>query len=217
MNQFLSPLESELIQQDGQHLEVVVLFVTHHINHLVDGIVLKPEFGRADILRHVDGRAVAAQQEFLIQAFRRQICPHGTIFFLIEESFLESFEHHRLPFQIGLRFVIDLVEIDAHLPVRLVESGIHPFVHLRPERAYFGVVSLPFAEHGMRFFHQGRFCLGFRLGLFFRHAFGQICRFQRCHLRSVMFLEGYVIIADQVIAFLPARFRRFALAVLQPG
>ena len=61
MRKLLSPLETEAVEQNGKHLEVVVLFVSHHIDHLVDGVVLETHFSGADVLGHVDGGAIRTQ------------------------------------------------------------------------------------------------------------------------------------------------------------
>ena len=66
MHQLFAPFEAQSVEQNRQHLEVIVLLIAHHINHFVDGIVLKAHLGRADILRHIDRSAVAAQQQFLV-------------------------------------------------------------------------------------------------------------------------------------------------------
>ena len=51
--QFFAPLEAKTVQKDGEHLEVVVLLVAHHINHLVDGVVLEAHLSSTNILRHI--------------------------------------------------------------------------------------------------------------------------------------------------------------------
>ena len=62
MDKVLSPFESQFVEQDTQHLEMVVLFVAHHIDHFVDGEILETQFGGADVLCHVYRCPVAAQQ-----------------------------------------------------------------------------------------------------------------------------------------------------------
>ena len=41
MHEVFAPLEAEFVEQDAQHLEVVVLLIAHHVDHLVDGEVLE--------------------------------------------------------------------------------------------------------------------------------------------------------------------------------
>ena len=54
MNKVFAPFEAEFVEEDGEHLEVVVLLVAHYVNHLVDGEVLETEFGGTDVLCHID-------------------------------------------------------------------------------------------------------------------------------------------------------------------
>ena len=154
MHQALTPLKAQTVEQDGQHLEVVVLFVTHYIDHFVDGIVRETLFGSTDILSHVDRRTVGTEQQLVVEAFACQVGPYGTVFLAVEKSFLQSFEHFLLAFQIGIRLVIYLVEADTHQLVSLVKSGIYPVVHLLPKGTYFGVASFPFHQHFAGFLHQ---------------------------------------------------------------
>ena len=54
VNQFLAPLEAQSIEQQREHLEMVVLLVAHHIYHLVNRIVLETHLRRSDVLSHID-------------------------------------------------------------------------------------------------------------------------------------------------------------------
>ena len=58
MNEVFAPFEAQAVEQQRQHLEMIVLLITHHIDHLVYGIILEAQLGRAYILGHVDRRAV---------------------------------------------------------------------------------------------------------------------------------------------------------------
>ena len=60
MHQFLAPLESETVEEYGEHLEMVVLLVAHYIYHLVDGEVLESHLCCADILCHIYRGAIGA-------------------------------------------------------------------------------------------------------------------------------------------------------------
>ena len=62
MHEVLTPVEAELVEEDREHLEVVVLLVAHHVDHLVDGVVLEAELGGTDVLSHVYRCAVATEQ-----------------------------------------------------------------------------------------------------------------------------------------------------------
>ena len=54
MSKILAPSESETIEKQRQHLEMIVLLVAHHIYHAVDRIVAVAEFRSADVLGHID-------------------------------------------------------------------------------------------------------------------------------------------------------------------
>ena len=87
MYKAFTPFKTQFIQQDGQYLEMVVLFVSYHINHFIDRIVSETQFGSSDILCHVDGSSVGTEQQFLVQAVFGQVCPYGTVFFFVENAF----------------------------------------------------------------------------------------------------------------------------------
>lgn len=53
---------SQLLEDQLEHLEMVVLFVAHYVDHFVQPVLLEPAERRAEILRHIDRCAVAAQQ-----------------------------------------------------------------------------------------------------------------------------------------------------------
>ena len=52
---------------------MIVLFVAHHVNHLVDGEILIAELSRADVLGHVDGSAVSAEQQLMVETVACQV------------------------------------------------------------------------------------------------------------------------------------------------
>ena len=130
--QILAPLEAEAVEQDGEHLEVIVLLVAHHIDHLVDGIIAETQFGRADILSHIYGGAVGAEQQFVVEAFAGKVGPDGAVLLAVHLALFQTFKHQLLAFEIGIGFVVDLVEIHAKFPVGLVKSGVYPGVHHLP-------------------------------------------------------------------------------------
>ena len=53
---------SQLLEDQLEHLEMVVLFVAHYVDHFVQPVLLEAAERRAEILRHIDRCAVAAQQ-----------------------------------------------------------------------------------------------------------------------------------------------------------
>ena len=217
MHEVFAPLEAEFVEQDAQHLEVVVLLIAHHVDHLVDGEVLEAQRGGSDVLRHVDARAVGAEQEFVVEPLAREVGPHAAVFFLEEDALRQSFLHHALAHEVGVAFVIYLVEAYAECLIGFVEAGIHPFVHLAPQRAHFLVALLPFHEHLVRLLDERRVGLGLFRGSFFLHAFGHVLRFELCHFFAVVLVKRHVVVADKVVALLAARLRRFPVAVFQPG
>ena len=100
VHQPFTPFEAQFVEQDGQYLEMVILFVAYHINHLVDGIICKAEFGSTYILRHVDGCTVRTQQQLVVQPLPREVRPYRAIFFPVEKAFLQAFHHLLLTFEV---------------------------------------------------------------------------------------------------------------------
>ena len=147
VNQLLTPLEAKTVEQDRKHLEVIVLFVAHHIDHLIDGEVLETHLGRTDVLRHIDRGAVRTQQQFLIQTLVGQVGPNRVVLVALKQTLSESFLYFGLTLQVGLTLVVDLIKRNAHLLVGLVETGIYPVVHLLPQGANLRIVVLPFYQH----------------------------------------------------------------------
>ena len=86
MYEFFAKGETELVQQQGQHLEVVFLLIAYHIDHLVNGIVLEAQFGGADVLCHINAGAVTSEQQFLVQSVPRQVSPYRTVFAAVENA-----------------------------------------------------------------------------------------------------------------------------------
>ena len=217
VHEALSPLETETIEQEREHLEVVVLLVADDIDHFVDGIVAETEFGGTDVLGHVDRSSVRTEEELLIESVLREIGPNGAVFAAIEEAFGESFLYLFLAFEVGFRLVVDLVERNAECLVGFVETGIDPLVHFTPERAHFFVALLPLAEHFTRFDHERRFVLGASFGFFGRYAFGFETGFEFGHFGAVVLIERHIVVADKVVAFLTGGLGRVAVAVFLPG
>ncbi len=216
MNQILAPLEAELVKQDRKHLEMIVLFVTHYINHLVNGIIGKTEFSCADVLRHVNRCAVTTEKQLMVQPFSSQVSPHRAVFLLEEETFLQSFHHFLFSFKIGVGFIIYLVEADTHLLVGFIETGIYPVVHHLPQSAYFRVTCFPLHKHFTGFLHQWGSSFRFRLRLFIIHSLCCISSHQFLNFRLIMLIERYIIITYQMVAFLAGSLRSFTVAVFLP-
>ena len=217
VDQALAPLEAELVEQDREHLEVVVLLVAYDVNHFVNGEVAETELGGADVLRHVNGSAVGTEQELLVKSLGGEVGPDGTVFLAEKDAFPQTFFDLFLAFQVGIALVVNLVEADTECLVGFVEAGVNPLVHLAPKGTHFGVALLPLHEHGVGFLHERTFFLGLLLGSFGLHAFGLETCFELCHFGAVVLVEGYVVVAYQVVTLLARGLGRFAVAVFQPG
>ena len=61
MYEFLTEGETKSIEKDREDLKMILLLVAHYIYHLIDGIVLKTQLSRTDILRHIDRGAIASE------------------------------------------------------------------------------------------------------------------------------------------------------------
>ena len=75
VDKVFTPLEPELVEEDGENLEVVVLLIADNVYHLVDREVLETQLGGSDILCHVYRCAVRAQQELLVEALGGEVGP----------------------------------------------------------------------------------------------------------------------------------------------
>ena len=187
---------------------MVVLLVAHHVDHLVDGIILEAHLGSTDILCHIDAGAITAQQQLLVQSLLGEVCPDRAVVMTLEESFGESFLDLGLTLQVGLALIIDLIEGDTEFLVGLIEAGIHPVVHLLPQGAHLRVVLLPLHEHLVGFLDERCLLLGFLLV----HALGH----EFLHLLTIVLVEGHIVVADEVVTFLTTGLWCLAIAVFQP-
>ena len=102
MHQTLAKSEAQFIQQDGEHLEVVVLLIAHHIDHLVDGVVVETQLRRTNILGHIDRGTILTEQQLLVQTIFRQVSPYRTILPTVEDTLLQTFQYLCLTLQVGL-------------------------------------------------------------------------------------------------------------------
>ena len=196
---------------------MVVLLVAYHIDHLVNGEIGKAQFGRTYILGHINRSAVGTEQQFVVEPLSGQVGPYGTVFFAVEEAFLQTFHNLLLALQISFRLVVNLVERNAHHTVGFIEACIYPIIHLLPQSTDLRVAGFPLHQHLTRFFHQGRFRFGFCLGLFFAHAFTLELRHQLFYLSLIMLVESHIIVTYQMVAFLAGRFGSFTVTVLLPS
>ena len=72
---------------------MVVLFVAHDVDGLVDLKILVFQVCRTHVLGDVDGGAIATQYQLFVQPFVAQIHPNGAIFFFEEDAFGQAFFH----------------------------------------------------------------------------------------------------------------------------
>ena len=209
MSQFLTPLEAQTVEQDREHLEVVVLLIAHHVDHLVDGIVLEAHFGSTDILCHIDGGAVRAQQQLLVETLVSEVGPYTVVLVAFKESLGESFFHLGLTLQVGLALIIYLVELYAHFLVGLVETCIYPVVHLLPQGTHLRVVLFPFHQHLVSLLDERSLLFG----LLLIHALS----YEFFDFLTILLVEEHVVVSDEVITLLAATFWCLTVAPLQPG
>ncbi len=205
----VGPGETQLTEDELQHLEMIVLLVAHHVDHLVETVFVVTLLGGTQVLRHIDRRAVAAQQQLLVEAVACQVAPDRTVVAAVEHALGQTFLHERLAVLVGLGFVIDAVERDAEAAVGLVETGVNPAVHLLPERADFRIALLPFHEHCLRLAKDRRILFG----LFGIHP--AVHQFLHFGLEQVV--ELHIVVAHEMVALLPRGLRRLAVAALEPG
>ena len=80
------PVESELGEHELQHLEMIILLITHNINVGIEIILCKTALGSAQILGHIDGGAVRTQQELTVEAVGSQVAPNAAVRILHEHT-----------------------------------------------------------------------------------------------------------------------------------
>ncbi len=141
------PAESQFGEDQLENLEVVVLFVAYDVDVGVEFVFRETAFCGAQVLGHVNGRAVGAQQELAVEPVGGEVAPYAAVGILDEDTHVQAFLHQFLAEQIGVVFVIRAVEGDAERLVGLVETFEYPAVHLLPELAYVRVAFFPLYQH----------------------------------------------------------------------
>ena len=111
---------------------MVDLLVAYHIDHVVDGIIAVAKLCRANILGDVNGGTIRTEQDLLVKPLRFEIGPNRRVALLLENALFYTAQYLIAANGVGIRFVIDLVEIDAKGLVGFVETSIHPTVHHFP-------------------------------------------------------------------------------------
>ncbi|OPZ24882.1 MAG: hypothetical protein BWZ00_01915 [Bacteroidetes bacterium ADurb.BinA174] len=187
---------------------MVILLISNHIDHFINRIIIVTKFGGANILRHINRSTVGAKQQFFVQTFGGKVCPHRIVGATIEHAFCQTFFHFSLAFQIGVRFIVNFIEINAQTLVRFIETVIHPTVQGCPQLTYFWVVIFPRQQHTLSFLHQRRILFGVFFRLSVSYQFG--------YLFFIFFVETHIIFAYQMVAFFPRIFGSFAIAKQLP-
>ena len=100
VHKVFTPLEAELVEEQCEHLEVVVLLITNDIDHLVDRIVLVAKFCCTDVLSHIDRCAIATEQELVVEAVCSEVSPDRVVLLAIHDALFDTTEHQVLTFEI---------------------------------------------------------------------------------------------------------------------
>ena len=209
VDKLLAEGEAELIEQNGEDLEVVLLLITHHVDHAIDGVVSKAHFRRTYVLSHVDRRAIGAKQDLAIQTILTEISPHGAVLVPDKEPLVQSAKYLFLSLKIGVALVVNLIEVDPQTLVGLIKSGVDPVIHLLPERADLLITGLPLLEHLPSFFHKRAGCLG----LFLRES---LSVHQLLDFGTIVLIEEDIEISHQVVPLLTGALRCNTIAPLEP-
>ena len=71
----VGPVETEFLEYEFEHLEMIVLLVADHIDEFVKTILLETALCRAEILGHINRSAVATQKKFLVESVGSEVTP----------------------------------------------------------------------------------------------------------------------------------------------
>ena len=69
----------------------------------------------------------------------------------------------------------------------------------------------------MSLLDQRSLCLSFLCGSFFVHALLQVLSLEFCDFLTVVLVESYIVVADEVVVLLAGSFWSFAIAPLEPS
>ena len=193
---FFGTIHAELLQNGKEDLEMVLLFVSYRVDLAFQaGEIAVPEDGGTDVLRHVDSGSVLAQEQFFVQTLVAEVDPNAAVVLFEKHTSLQTSSHLVFSEQVGIRFIVEFVKIDAHFGVRFTKAIVYPVVHGSPQFDHFGLALFPAVEHGLRFEQDWRLLFG----LIFGHASGH-------ELRYLFFesaVEGHVVFPHQLIALQP--------------
>ena len=143
----LRPFVSKKTKDIEENAEVVILLRGNNIDKGIKRPVLMALYSSTEILGHIKRRAIASEEDFLIEAYRGKIDLNRAIFLFLEDAHLKAFHDLTASELICLALVIELIEGDAHVPVALIESFKSPAVHLLPESPHILITVFPELKH----------------------------------------------------------------------
>ena len=182
------PRVSECAQHREEALEVVLLLAADHVDRRVEVVLGDLEDGGPDVLADVEARAVGPQHRDLLggPAFfqpelgLRQVVDRVAALVGRKDVFPEPLGNDVLAERVGVRLVVEDVEVRPEAPVGCREPVVDPLVHALPETEGFRIAGLPFFQHLLD--------VGFKRGVFFR--FDRVARHCRIPTKSSPFIPG---------------------------
>ena len=141
------PGKAELLQYELQHLEMIVLLISHDIDMLVKAVFLKPLLCSTEILGDIYGCPVAPEEQLPVESVGSEVAPYRAVSLFFEDAHVQTFLHEGLAEKIGPGLVICPVKGYPEVAVGLVKSLIDPSVHLLPEVYHLLVPMLPSVKH----------------------------------------------------------------------
>ena len=72
----VTPLEAQSHQNTFEHVEVVILFITHDIDQFLRMVLVITQLSGSQVLSHINGCAVTTQQQLLVESLIAEVAPH---------------------------------------------------------------------------------------------------------------------------------------------
>ena len=176
---------------------------------LVEMVLTITEGGCAKVLGHIHCGAVAAEEDFFVETVGGEVDICSASFVFLADSFVESVHNVLFTFEIGLRFVVNFVERNAHKFVRYVKTIVYPLVHFFPKSHGVGVACLPLLKHLVSLYNRRCFLFGI--------VFGKTLSHKLFDFVFVMLVKKHVIFSYKVVALHTRRFGSFAVAPFLPS
>ena len=76
---------------------MVVLLVSDDIDMGIQAVGGEAALRRAEVLRDIDGSAVAAEDQLAVQSVGRQVAPDGTVGLPLEDALIQALLHQTEP------------------------------------------------------------------------------------------------------------------------